>query len=98
MTDDALTMLQRDVERLEHRVAVIPKLEAQVEAMGREIGQIRTDLTSGMDRHEQHLIRISDATDAAREEARVWMSRFGWLIAASALGIVMTALVTRAFL
>lgn len=98
MTDDAANAMLQRVERLEDRIAVIPRLEAQVESMGREIGQLRQDFALGMTRIEERFDRSDSRTDAAREETRVWMARFGWLFAASLLSIVATALVTRALL
>lgn len=108
MTDDhSFAMLQRDVERLETRTAEqaseLAAVKATVTSMGREIGQLREDFAAGMSRIEQRFDRADSRSDAARketqearEETRVWISRFGWLIAASFFSVVLAALVTRA--
>ncbi len=107
MTDDALTMLQKDVERLEtltgDQARELAAVKATVNSMGREIGQLRQDFADGVDRIEQRFDRSDTRaeqarkeTQQAREETRVWISRFGWLIAGSFFAVVLTALITRA--
>lgn len=102
MTDDAIAMLQKDVERLEARTAdqatELAAVKATVDSMGREIGRLRQDFSDGITRIEQRFDRSDSRTDAAREETRVWMTRFGWLFAGSLLSIVATVLATRALL
>lgn len=107
MVDEhSFAMLQRDVERLETRTAdqasELASVKATVTSMGREIGQLRQDFAEGMARIEQRFDRSDIRFDAARketqdarEETRVWISRFGWLIAASFFSVVFTALLTR---
>lgn len=102
MTDDALTMLQKDVERLEVRVtdqaAEMSAMKATVAGMDREISHLRQDFAGGIVRLEERFDRSDSRTDQAREETRVWMTRFGWLFAGSLLSIVATVLVTRALM
>lgn len=84
MTDAEIQVLQRDVERLEDRVAVIPRLEAQVESLGREIGQIRREMDAGF-------VRVEKAVDGLTSDGkrnRWTLIGFALTIAGSAVSLV----------
>lgn len=92
MTDAEIQVLQRDVERLEDRVAVIPRLEAQAEAMGREIGQLRRDMDAGFSRVEKAVDEL--ASDGKRN--RWTLIGFALTIAGSAVSVVIALASTGA--
>lgn len=84
MTDAEIQVLRRDVERLEDRVAVIPRLEAQVESLGREIGQIRREMDAGF-------VRVEKAVDGLTSDGkrnRWTLIGFALTIAGSAVSLV----------
>lgn len=80
----SFAMLRRDVERLEDRVAVIPRLEAQAEAMGREVGQLRRDMEAGFGRLEKAVEDL--AADGKRN--RWTLIGFAMTIAGAAISVV----------
>lgn len=87
VTDDAITLLQRDVERLEtvtiEQGQKLAAMNATVGSMGREIGQLRADQKDG----------FGGLTDEVKNGRRVQLG-LAVTIAGSSLMLVIGLLVT----
>lgn len=82
MTDGfRIQQLERDVQSLEERAAVIPVLETKIENMGREIGEIKKSMVKGFDEQK----------DESKSTRRVLLG-FAFTIAVSAIGVVFAVL------
>lgn len=60
MSDEIVKRLEQDVARLEGKVEVIPALQARIESMGREIGQLRADQGDAFRRVEKSIDALAD--------------------------------------
>lgn len=84
MTDDfRIKQLERDVEALEGKVAVIPVLETQITNMGREIGELKTAVRDG----------FAEAKEDQKATRRVTMA-FAFTVAGACVTTLLTLLAT----
>lgn len=77
-----LRLLEQDIQRLEARAQLVPVLESKIEAMGREIGEIRVTIREG----------FAETKEDGKQTRRVLMA-FAFTIAGSAVAAIVTVLI-----
>lgn len=91
MTDDfRIQALERDVEAHQARIEVIAVLEAKIENMGREIGELKTTTKEGFNAMGN---RFDKAENDQKMTRRVTMA-FAFTVAGSCVTILLTLLAT----
>lgn len=77
-----LVVLERNVDELQRQATRVPVLESKIEAMGREIGEIKTAMREG----------FREAKEDGKATRRVLMT-FAFTIAGSAVLAILTVLI-----